>query len=61
MVGGTETSALPEFGQTVIIFGLPRPTQQSASPALREAVGKEIVAPNLAVATCAQVVLELGD
>jgi hypothetical protein len=36
-----------ESGKAVIVFGLPRPTQQSMSPALREAVGNETAVPNL--------------
>ena len=42
-----EDSALPpEFGQTVVVFGLPRPKQQSSNPALWQAVGDEIVVTN---------------
>jgi hypothetical protein len=37
-----------EFGQTVIVIGLPRPTQQSSSPALRQVIGNEFAVPTLA-------------
>src|SRR5262249_3863465 len=37
-----------EFRQTVMVFRLPRPTQKSSSPALRQTVGNELAAPNLA-------------
>src|SRR5262245_56593177 len=50
---------LSEFGQTVIVFRLPRSTQPSSNPALRQTVGNEFVVPNLAAN--AQVLLELGD
>src|SRR5262249_36657218 len=49
---------LAEFGQTVIIFGLPRPTKQLPSPAFRRAVGGEFSVPNLV--SYAEVLLEFG-
>ena len=52
-------SALPEFGETVVVFGLVRPTQQLSNPALWQAVGGEIVVTNLSAYT--QIMLEFGD
>src|SRR6516165_11989210 len=45
-----------EFGQTVIVFGLSGPAQPLTGQALRQAVGNELVVPNLAAH--AEVLLE---
>src|SRR5262245_8406428 len=51
--------ALPKFGQPVIIFRLAWPSQNSSSPALRQAISDKFVVPNLVA--YAQVLLDLGD